>query len=732
VPVHFAVVGVTPTPAHRQELVDVDVQATIDRGWHLYSVTPVPPPGPSPTIITVADSGFTVAWGPTEDAPIEKDDPNFGKRIAYHVGSADFHIGVRVNAAKYGVAHLPVRVAYQVCNDKECLPPATYTVMASLSIAPGPARAAFTTSPVREPAVRYAPNGLLAFLSTAFLAGLAALLTPCVFPLIPVTFGFFTKQAGLSRTRLLVLASTYAAGIVVSFTVLGLVSALTFGAAGANKIASNAWVNIFFGCLFVVFALGFFEAIQIRLPQGLARLPAKASGAGGLLGVLLMGLAFVVAAFTCTAPFIGTVLVAAAGARSSGGWALPLCGMLSFGLALALPFLALGLFPSLLVKLPKSGEWLVKTKGALGFIELGLAVTYFSKADYVLQAQLMTRPVIFGLWAVCAVGAVLYLLGRLNVSALPLEPQATGWGARTVAVLFAAFAFFCFYGMDGKPVPAAIASFLPDEAYGVKASSGQASMSDGLDWLSAMPDARRQAMATARPIFVDFTGYTCTNCRWMELHVFRDSRVRSLLSQFTRVRLYTDGGKDAALNEEFQQRAFGSVALPLYAVIAPDGRVLASSAGVTADPAVFALFLNKGLASLPAPSTENNKALQPARRWQNMTAAQWNRRPSAGRPTIVDFSASWCISCHALERTVLTDPQVVQRMPVFDTVQVDLTDFGGSQEAKAEQKYQIQALPAIVFLTPAGVEMPGTRVTGLVPPKEFAARMDKLKNARLG
>jgi thiol:disulfide interchange protein len=719
----------TPSASRSGEVAEIIVKASIAPGWHLYSLTPTPPPGPAPTTITVIPApNFISDIGPAiEDTPVSHFDPNFGKTVAYHVVSATFRVPIRI-AQSVGKSVLiePIGVQYQVCNDRVCLPPSTIRLSVPITADPGPVRAQYARMPA-PPVVRIATPGsvapaaarvgLAAFLAAAFVAGLLALLTPCVFPLIPVTFGFFTKQAGENHSRLIGLAGAYAVGIIVSFTLLGLVAALTFGAAGANRVAANPWFNLFFGALFVVFAFSFFETFLITLPPFLMRFARPLSGAGGPTGVLFMGFAFVFAAFTCTAPFIGTVLVAAASATGSG-WLRPLLGMLVFAVALALPFFLLALFPGLLSRLPRSGGWLTRFKATLGFVELAYALTYFSKADLVWQAHILTAPVILGLWAALAIACGLYLFGLLRVSAYPEErARQSGWRIATAVSFFAA-GMYCLYAMTGRPVSGLLLAYLPPAGYGSSAQKGAADS----DWLSNYNQGLIQARASDKPVFIDFTGYTCTNCRYVEQNIFPKSPVDTLLAgSFTRVRLYTDGGQDGPGNERLQQTMFGTVALPLYAIVSPTGKVVSQLSGSGHSVEDFAQFMTNGLTA----SASTAPSIAQSWQWAPYSIVDMPASAQAGKPVIIDFTASWCTNCHALERHVFTDRLVFSKLGSFDTYSADLTDFGAAKNVALEKQYDILALPAVLFFDEHGKEVEGTRVTGLVTAKEFARRMDR-------
>ncbi|MBC8103549.1 MAG: thioredoxin family protein [Cytophagales bacterium] len=601
--------SVSPASARPGEVVTVSVTAKIKPTYHLYSVVPVPPPGPQATELTVAGVGLKAEGAVTETAPKQVNDPNFSKTLGIHDGTATFTRYLRLSdAAKPGPVTLSVSVRYMACTESFCLPPTTASVPApAFTVEAGGPRpeyrnppAAAVAAPLASPVMLVEDSGtaggsLLSFLAAAFGAGILALVTPCVFPMIPVTLAFFTKQAtagkpGQEKASIVPLAATYCLGIILAFTAIGAVLAATVGAAGANRFAASPWTNLVFGILFIVFALALLEVVEIRPPAFLQR--GGGDRATGTLGVLGMGLTFVVAAFTCTAPFIGTVLVAAASASTGAQWVRPILGMMAFATALALPFFVLALFPGLLAKLPKSGVWLTTVKGSMGFLELAAALKFLSNTDLVWQWKALTQPMLLSLWAVIALAGAAWLLGLLYIGFN--TPDRSPTPARRVgAGLFAALAAYCFWGLSGRPLNDWVVAFLPPTNYGYGVSEGSQASADEPVFLETLEAALAQAKAENKPVFIDFTGYTCTNCRWMEKNVFPVPAVKSELEQFVRVRLYTDGGKDGAKNQEYQEKVFGDVALPLYGILTPDGKPAARSAGITRDPGKFAGFLQK-------------------------------------------------------------------------------------------------------------------------------------------
>ena len=574
--------GAVSRPAARAgEQIAVRITAKISPGYHIYSIVPVKAENaPQATEITVAAKGLTPVGKPVEPKPKIVDDPNFGAKVGMHEGVPVFTQVLSVpKTAKPGATKVTASVYFMACTEQACLPPKEVTI---------------TVPAIKIEAGATADTGLGAFLATAFGAGLVALVTPCVFPLIPVTLAFFTKQVttkdGATKSGGVVkLAALYCLGIVLAFTAIGAVLAATVGAAGANRLASNPYVNLGFGALFVVFALSLLEVIELKPPAFLAKLTGGAPKNAGAWGVLGMGITFVVAAFTCTAPFIGTVLVAAASAQTGSQWVRPILGMTTFALALALPFFLLALFPALLAKLPKSGAWLSTVKGAMGWIELVAAVKFLSNADQVFEWQLLNTATILALWAIILLAGGFWLLGLLRVGWGAPDAPATPLRA-SFAALFVAASVYCVYGLTGRPLDAFTVAYLPPSDYGVGATAG----AQELTYLPTLEAGIARAKAENKPIFVDFTGKTCTNCRAMEKNVFPQPEVNAELAKFVRVRLYTDDRATGAALQAYQEKTFGTVELPLYAILDADGKPAIKPVGKTDAPAEFAKFLRGG------------------------------------------------------------------------------------------------------------------------------------------
>jgi thiol:disulfide interchange protein DsbD len=443
---------------------------------------------------------------------------------------------------------------------------------------------------VDEPAKPAGPggNGLLAFLWLSILSGFGALLTPCVFPMIPITVSYFIKRKDQNRSRLAGPAA-YCLGIIGTFTCVGVVTAALFGASTIQRFANHPITNIVLAILFLVMAANLFGVFEIVLPSSLVNKASSGSSKGGLVGPFMMGLTFALTTFTCTVAFVGTLLVTAA----QGQYFYPIVGMAAFSAAFALPFFFLALFPSQLDKLPKSGSWMVSVKAFMGFLEIAAALKFLSNADLALSKAWLTKPVFLAIWAAVFVVAGLYLLGWLR---LPhdAEGQKLGWPRRALGVATALLGVWLITGINGQPL-GELQSYIPPDPY-----PGQESKVGGTTpFLHKLSWAQAIAKAENRPIFINFTGANCTNCRQMEQHVLPRPDVEKELANFIPLELYTDRQtpEDNA-NQKYQQELAGAVTLPLYVVVGPGGQVLKKfDQGFTRNPAEFVDFLKAARSS---------------------------------------------------------------------------------------------------------------------------------------
>ena len=407
-------------------------------------------------------------------------------------------------------------------------------------------------------------HGLWAIFFIAFLSGFAALLTPCVFPMIPMTVSFFTKQsknkaAGIRN------AIIYGISIIVIYVGLGLLVTWIFGADALNALSTNVWFNLIFFVLLIVFATSFLGAFEIMLPNSWANKVDSQADRGGIIGILFMALALAIVSFSCTGPIVGTLLVEAA---SKGGIA-PVVGMLGFSLALALPFMLFAMFPGWLNSLPKSGGWLNTVKVVLGFLELALAFKFLSNADLVLQLHLLEREVFIAIWIAIFGALSLYLFGKIT---LPHDSPVghISVGRLYMGLLSLIFTFYLIPGLWGAPLKF-INAFPPPMEYsespmGFGGSSksvatamlpeGAKSGPHGIVVFDDYEEGLAYAKKVNKPIMLDFTGFACVNCRKMENNVWSNPNVLSILKEkVVVISLYVDDKRELPKNEQFFSKA---------------------------------------------------------------------------------------------------------------------------------------------------------------------------------
>jgi thiol:disulfide interchange protein DsbD len=373
---------------------------------------------------------------------------------------------------------------------------------------------------------------------------------------------------------------------------LGVALALLFGAAGLNRFASNPYINLLITGIFLAFAFSLLGAYNIGVPSSiLTKLDSvtRSKESGKVIGLLLMGLTFSLTSFTCTAPLVGTILVAAAG----GALLYPIVGMLAFSTVFALPFFVLAVAPNLLKSLPRSGSWLNSVKVVMGFLEIGAALKFLSNVDLVWGWGFFTREVVIAGWIALSVLIFFYLLGVFRF-AHDSDDRSIGLIRVLNAFLFGTLAFYLLTGLFGTKL-GEIESFLPPTREVLTSSTNSTSSNGELSWITNdYQAALTQAKAENKQIFVDFTGYTCTNCRWMEANMFPKPAIRAELDKFVRVRLFTDGeGEPYEGFQKMQEQRFGTVALPLYAIVAPTDQITATFEGLTRNEEEFVNFLRK-------------------------------------------------------------------------------------------------------------------------------------------
>jgi thiol:disulfide interchange protein len=583
------------TKAPPGSTVPLRLTAKLEPGWHLYSLT-TPPGGPIPTTAALADSASIEKVVLYQPKPERKLDPNFGVDTETFFNEAAFWVTAELKKdASAGAVELEAQVRYQTCDDRRCLPPRKKTAHFTLNvdgsaaapaslvvpvgyteIKPGVQLSSVQTTPPAPPLPKQS-DGLTSFLLGAFGLGLASIFTPCVFPMIPVTVSFFLNQRGGIAQ-----AAVFSSGIVVLFCAMGLGVTAAVGPFGVVQLGSNPWVNGFIAIVFGAFALSLLGAFEITLPSGLLTKLDQASRKGGYFGTLLMGFTFALTSFACVGPFVGSLL--AASVQTKG--LQPTLGMVSFAGGLSAPFFFLAAFPSYLQKLPRSGGWLMRVKVVMGFVLLAAMLKYASNIDQVLQTNFLTRERFLAAWLVLFALPGLYLLGLLRLEGVEAG-ESLGIPRLLIASLFLIFSFSLLPGMFGVPlgeleayVPAAPASLTGSSESGI----------------AFMKNQYREALAKARDehklVLVTFTGYACTNCHWMKANLFPKPEIATVLKDLVLVDLYTDG-TDAASeeNQKLQDSKFQTVAIPYYALMDADEKIVATFPGSTRDAAEFLTFL---------------------------------------------------------------------------------------------------------------------------------------------
>lgn len=587
-------------PVRAGEVVNVEVTVEMDKKWHIYAVHDVSG-GPIATSIKISGDALNRQGVVEEPQPTVKFDDGFQVETRYHEGTVTFIAPVLLkDNLETGSVELQVAVLYQVCDAAVCYPPVEQQLPVALIIEPGEPRedrsqlaaAIAIDSNGNIDLDRAISEGLFSFIFLALSMGFLALLTPCVFPMIPITVSYFTHQGELEGRSPVKQASVYAIGIIFTFSVLGLLLALTLGAAGANQLAANPWVNLFIGALFIYFALSLFGMYEIQVPAKLRSFTLKQEGRSGYVGTLFMALTFTLTSFTCTVQFVGLLLVAAA----QGQWFWPSIGMLVFSAAFALPFFFLALFPQYLAKLPQSGGWLNSVKVVMGFLELAAAFKFLSNTDLVWRWSIFTHTAVLAVWTIIALMTGIYLLGKLR---LPHDSEVSSVGVprMLLSMFFLTFGLYLGTGLIGQPIHGLIYSYLPpkieSETQNVVING---SIHDEFYWYKDLDTALEEAQQEQKPVFVDFTGYTCTNCRWMEANVFTNAEVQARFGEFILVQLYTDAGENYKEHQQYEIERFGTASLPFYVVLSPENEEIARFPGMSRNIDEFLDFLDKGLA----------------------------------------------------------------------------------------------------------------------------------------
>jgi len=631
------------------------LKATIDPHWHLYSQD-IGDGGPIPTSFKFTPStDYELVGKVTEPKAAIFHDPNFDMDLKFFETAVTFKQKIKLKTTNS--FSIKGTLEFMVCNDKMCLPPdevefdlklkgisaepkekpiekpITDTLKTGL-VSPAPIDSSAST----EVAVATSVSGnssdpdadisklekgcggdgdeiaedksYLGILIAGMIGGLLALLTPCVFPMIPLTVSFFTKRSG-TRSKGITNAIIYALSIIFIYVALGFLVTVTLGSDALNAMASNAFFNLLFFIIFFIFALSFFGAFEITLPSWMINKADSASDKGGLVGIFFMAFTLSLVSFSCTGPIIGTLLVEAAHGNSYLG---PIVGMTGFALSLALPFALFAAFPSWLNTLPKSGGWLNSVKVVLGFLELALALKFLSNVDLAYHWGLLKREMFITLWIVIFGMMGFYLLGKLRFSH-DSETTHIGIGRLLFSILSLGFTVYLIPGLWGAPLKL-ISGFPPPEFYKEWITAGQSSeCPHNLNCYHDYETGMAYAKAQNKPVLIDFTGWSCVNCRKMEDNVWSDPKVLKKISDdYVLISLYVDdkaalpptqqyesktSGKKIKTTgnkwSDFQSRIYQTNSQPYYVLLDNQGKILAKPRGYTPDIDIYSKYLDEGL-----------------------------------------------------------------------------------------------------------------------------------------
>ena len=649
--------------------------ASIDKSWHLYSQF-IAEGGPIPTTFKISPSKeFTLLGKLTETGKKEEVfDSNFNMKLIFFANKAVFKQKISLKTTKAFKAKGSLE--FMTCDDHQCLPPEEISFEIPVSPSAGGAAekvsesktespAAFveviptdsvpavkeatkstspetTISPAEEDAERTSKMSLLTIFIKGFLGGLLALLTPCVFPMIPLTVSFFTKKAS-SHSKAFGSAVVYGLSIIGIYVALGFLVTKLLGADALNDMASNGIFNMAFFLLLLVFATSFFGAFEIQLPHSWTNMMFLKSEKGGLIGIFFMAFTLALVSFSCTGPIIGTLLVDAA----TGGETLnPLVGMFGFSLALAIPFAIFAAFPSLMHSLPKSGGWLNSVKIVLGFLELAFAFKFLSNVDLAYHLGILDREVFLSLWIIIFGLLGLYLLGKIS---FPHDSKTEHISIPRffLALISLSFAIYMIPGLWGAPLKA-ISAFSPPQGTQdfdlsrIKSAPNAAGEAESITKKYANEKSHcaldlncffdvEQGMEYAKkhnkPVLLDFTGWTCVNCRKMEVSVWSDPEVYKRLSQdYIVVSLYVDDKTELPLNEQkissfsgnkiktignlwsdLEASTFGKNSQPYYVLLDHAGKKLVQPRAFDLDIHEFIAFLDSGKAVFTRRSAAEQK-----------------------------------------------------------------------------------------------------------------------------
>ena len=621
---------------------NLKLTASIDAGWHIYSLND-PGEGLIPTSFKFNSSKDYSLIGKTiEPKPESAFDKNLKMQISWHSGKVVFTQKIKLNTPATTISGV---LEFVVCNDFKCLPPEEVEFKIPIGNPVGENAAIKADSADKNPGVSAADQklestqsrissfeadtassrSLLGIFIAGFIGGLAAFFMPCIYPMIPLTISYFTKKSG-SRAKAVQSAFIYGLSIITIYVSLGLLVTFLFGASALNEAASSATFNLLFFVMLVIFAISFLGAFEITLPSSLVNKADEKSNNGGLIGLFFMAFTLALVSFSCTGPIIGYLLVDTV---SKGTYLGPAVGMFGFSFALAIPFTLFATFPSWLKELPKSGSWLNTVKVSLGFLELALALKFLSNVDLAYHWNVLDRDIFLVIWIMIFGTLGLYLLGKVrlsdddHVSFLSL-PRLF------ISMIVLAFALYMVPGLWGAPLKG-ISAWLPPQStqdfdlFSNASSSGSVPETagkkytnlfhapHGLDAFYDYEQGLEYAKKVNKPVLIDFTGWSCTNCRKMEASVWSDPEVlKRLKEDYVLISLYVDDKTELPENEkyvavkgkkiknigqkwsDFQASRFNINSQPFYVIADTEGNNLVPSQAFNLDIDNYIQFLDSG------------------------------------------------------------------------------------------------------------------------------------------
>jgi thiol:disulfide interchange protein len=623
---------------------DLKFTASIDAGWHIYSLYD-PGEGLIPTSFKFTKSKDFSLIGKTIEPKAETAfDPNLKMQISWHSGKVVFIQKIKANNPSATVSGV---LEFVVCNATKCLPPDEVEFKIPLGKSPEPktdtakvisapadknpsadivqdsARSGSSISSADEDIT--SSKSLLGIFIAGFIGGLAAFFMPCIYPMIPLTISYFTKKSG-SRAKAIQSAFIYGLSIITIYVSLGLLVTFLFGASALNEAASSATFNLLFFVMLVIFAISFLGAFEITLPSSFVNRADEKSNSGGLTGLFFMAFTLALVSFSCTGPIIGYLLVDTV---SKGTYLGPAVGMFGFSFALAIPFTLFATFPSWLKELPKSGSWLNTVKVSLGFLELALALKFLSNVDLAYHWNIFDRDIFLVVWIIIFGMLGFYLLGKISLS----DDDKTSFLSLPrlfISMIVLAFTVYMVPGLWGAPLKG-ISAWLPPQStqdfdlFSNRSSSNSAPETSGkrysnlfhaphaLDAFYDYEQGLEQAKKVHKPVLIDFTGWSCTNCRKMEASVWSDPEVlKRLKEDYILISLYVDDKTELPENEkyvtkagknirnigqkwsDFQASRFNINSQPFYVIVDPEGNNLVPPQAFNLDINNYIQFLDSG------------------------------------------------------------------------------------------------------------------------------------------